>query len=84
MLLVQWSVVVVLVAASALYSTWRLLGVTQRLWLLEQLLPLSQRARMAWPARLKASLQKQAMRGCGSCEANAGAAPTRRSGAPRH
>jgi hypothetical protein len=84
MLLIQWCVVVLLVAVSAVYSVWRLLGVRQRLWLLEQLLPFAQRARVGWPARLKASLQLQALKGCGSCGANADAAPTQRSGAPRH
>jgi hypothetical protein len=84
MLLAQWVVVVLLVAISAIYSLWRLLGVRQRLWLLEQLLPLASRAHVGWPARLKASLQRQALKGCGSCGANAEAVPTRRSGAPRH
>jgi hypothetical protein len=72
------------VAASAIYSVWRLLGVGQRLWLLDQLLPIAQLAHVGWPARLKASLQMQALKGCGSCGANADAARTQRSGAPRH
>jgi hypothetical protein len=84
MLLLQWCVVIVLVVASAVYSVWRLLGVRQRLWLLDQLLPIARLARVGWPARLKATLQVQALKGCGSCEANADAVPTRRSGAPRH
>ena len=84
MLIVQWCVVVLVVAASAIYSVWRLLGVRQRLWLLEQLLPMAQLAHIGWPARLKAALQIQALKGCGSCGANADAVPTRRSGAPRH
>jgi len=83
MLIAQWSVVIVVVAASAVYSVWRLLGVRQRLWLLEQLLPVAKLAHVGWPARLKASLQMQALKGCGSCGANADAAPTQRSGAPR-
>lgn len=84
MLIVQWSVVVLLVGASAIYSLWRLLGVRQRLWLLDQLLPMAQLAHVGWPGRLKASLQMQALKGCGSCGSNADAAPTQRSGAPRH
>ena len=84
MLIAQWSVVIVVVAASTLYSVWRLLGVPQRLWLLDQLMPLARLANVGWPARLKASLQIQALKGCGSCGANADAVPTRRSGAPRH
>ncbi len=84
MLIVQWSAVLLLVGASAVYSLWRLLGVRQRLWLLDQLLPMAQLAHVGWPARLKASLQMQALKGCGSCGANADAAPTQRSGAPRH
>ncbi len=84
MLIAQWSVVIVVVAASTLYSVWRLLGVRQRLWLLDQLLPLARLAKVGWPARLKASLQLQALKGCGSCGANADAVPTQRSGAPRH
>ena len=84
MLIVQWCVVVLVVAFSAVYSVWRLLGVRQRLWLLEQLLPVAQRAHVGWPARLKASLQMQALKGCGSCGSNADAAPIRRTGAPRH
>lgn len=84
MLIAQWSVVGLLVALSAIYSVWRLLGVRQRLWLLERLLPLAQRAHLSWPARQKASLQMQGPKGCGSCGANAGAARTQRSGAPRH
>ena len=83
MLIVQWCVVVLVVAVSAVYSVWRLLGVRQRLWLLEQLLPVAQRAHVGWPARLKASLQMQALKGCGSCGSNADAVPTQRSGAPR-
>jgi hypothetical protein len=84
MLLLQWCVVVLLVTLSAIYSLWRLLGVKQRLWLLDQLLPMARRAHVGWPARLKASLQLQALKGCGSCAANADAVPTRRSDAPRH
>ena len=84
MLIAQWSVVAVLVAASAIYSLWRLLGIRQRLWLLDQLLPVAQLTHVGWPARLKASLQLQALKGCGSCGANADAVRTRRSGAPRH
>jgi hypothetical protein len=84
MLLVQWSIVALLVAVSAIYSLWRLLGVRQRLWLLEQLLPMATLAHIGWPARLKAALQRQALTGCGSCGSNADAVPTRRSGAPRH
>ncbi len=84
MLILQWSVVTVVVAVSAIYSLWRLLGIRQRLWLLDQLLPLAQAAHVGWPARLKAALQLQALKGCGSCGANADAAPTQRSGAPRH
>ena len=82
MLGAQWLVVVGVVAVSAVYSLWRLLGVRQRLWLLEQLVPVATRARIGWPQRLMASLQVQALKGCGSCGANADAAPTRRSGAP--
>jgi hypothetical protein len=84
MLLLQWCVVAALVAVSAVYSVWRLLGVRPRLWLLDQLLPLAQATHVGWPARLKASLQMQALKGCGSCGSNADAAPTQRSGAPRH
>jgi hypothetical protein len=82
MLVLQWSVVAVVVGFSAVFSLWRLLGVPQRLWLLDQLLPMAQRAHVGWPGRLKASLQMQALKGCGSCGANADAAPIRRSGAP--
>jgi hypothetical protein len=84
MLIAQWCVVAVLVVASAVYTTWRLLGVRQRLWLLEQLLPMAQRAHVGWPGKLKASLQMQALKGCGSCGSNADVALTRKSGAPRH
>jgi hypothetical protein len=84
MLIAQWSVVAVLVAASALYSLWRMLGVRQRLWLLERVLPVAQRAHVGWPGKLQAALQMQALKGCGSCGSNAAAAPTRSSGAPRH
>ena len=85
MLIAQWSVVALLVAASAIYSLWRLLGVRQRLWLLERMLPLARRTHVGWPARLKTSLQVQALKGgCGSCGSNAAAAPTRSSGEPRH
>jgi hypothetical protein len=83
MLFVQWTLVSLLVGASAVYSLWRLLGVRQRLWLLDQLLPVAQLAHVGWPARLKASLQMQALKGCGSCGANADAVRTQRSGAPR-
>ena len=82
MLIAQWTVVTVLVALSALYSLWRLLGVRQRLWLLDQLIPVATLAHVGWPGRLKASLQMQAVKGCGSCGANADAVRTRRSGAP--
>jgi hypothetical protein len=84
MLLAQWTLVGLVVGVSGLYSLWRLLGVRQRLWLLDQLLPVAQFAHVGWPARLKASLQLQALKGCGSCGSNADAVPTRRSGAPRH
>jgi hypothetical protein len=84
MLILQWSVVAVLVVCSAVYSLWRLLGVRQRLWLLDQLLPVAQLAHVGWPGRLKASLQMQAVKGCGSCGANADAVRTRSSGAPHH
>ena len=84
MLLLQWCVVVALVVASAFYSVWRLLGVRQRLWLLDQLLPIAQLTHVGWPARLKATLQLQALKGCGSCGANDDAVLTRKSGAPRH
>jgi hypothetical protein len=83
-LIAQWIVVVLVVAVSAIYSLWRLLGVRQRLWLLDQLLPLATLTHVGWPARMKAVLQLQALKGCGSCGANADAAPTRRSGVPRH
>ncbi len=81
---VQWAVVALVVTVSAVYSLWRLLGVRQRLWLLERLVPVATRAHVGWPARLKASLQMQALKGCGSCGANADAVRTQRSGAPRH
>ena len=81
LLVLQWCVVAVVVAVSAIYSVWRLLGVRPRLWLLDQLLPLAQATGVGWPARLKASLQMQALKGCGRCGANADAAPTRSSGA---
>ncbi len=84
MIVLQWTVVVLVVAVSAVYSLWRVLGVRQRLWLLDQLMPMAQLAHVGWPGRLKASLQMQALKGCGSCGSNADAAPTRRSGAPRH
>ena len=84
MLFVQWSVVVLLVAVSAVYSVWRLLGVRQRLWLIDQLMPMAQLAHLGWPGRVKASLQMQALKGCASCGSNADAVPTRRSDAPRH
>ena len=84
MLLLQWCVVVLVVAVSAIYSVWRLLGIRQRLWLLDQLLPLARLANVGWPAKVKASLQLQALKGCGSCADNADAVPTQRSGAPRH
>jgi hypothetical protein len=84
MLIAQWTVVGVVVGISALYSLWRLLGIRQRLWLLDQLLPLARVTHVSWPARLKAGLQMQALKGCGSCGSNAAAVPTRRSGAPRH
>lgn len=83
MLAVQWTVVALVVASSAVYSLWRLLGVRGRLWLLEQLLPLATLTHVGWPGRLRASLQLQALKGCGSCGANADAVRTRRSGAPR-
>ena len=83
LLAVQWAVVVLVVAISAVYSLWRLLGVRQRLWLLEQLVPVATRAHVGWPGRLRTALQMQALKGCGSCGANADAAPTQRSGAPR-
>jgi len=83
-MLLQWTIVTLVVGSSALYSLWRLLGVRQRLWLLDQLLPVATLAHVGWPGRLKASLQMQALKGCGSCGANADVAPTRRSGAPRH
>jgi hypothetical protein len=82
MLAAQWTVVVLVVAISAVYSLWRLLGVRQRLWLLDQLIPVATLAHVGWPGRLKAALQMQAVKGCGSCGANAGAVRTRRSGAP--
>ncbi len=84
MLLLQWAVVVLVVAVSTVYSAWRLLGVKQRLWLLDQLMPVARLAHLGWPGRLKASLQMQALKGCGSCGANADAAPIRKSGAPHH
>jgi hypothetical protein len=84
MLIAQWIIVGLLVCVSALYSLWRVLGVRQRLWLLEQLLPMAHLAHIGWPVRLKAALQLQALKGCGSCGSNADAVPTRRSGAPRH
>jgi hypothetical protein len=84
MLIAQWVLVALLVTISAIYSVWRLLGVRQRLWLLDQLLPLARLAHVGWPARLKAALQLQALKGCGSCGVKADAVPTRRSGAPRH
>jgi hypothetical protein len=83
MLIAQWIIVVLLVAVSAVYSLWRVLGVRQRLWLLDQLLPVATLLHVGWPARLKAALQLSALKGCGSCGANADAVPTRRSGAPR-
>ena len=84
MLALQWLIVAAVVAFSAVYSLWRLLGIRQRLWLLEQLMPMARLTHMGWPGRLKAALQNQAVQGCGSCGANADAVPTRRSGAPRH
>jgi len=82
MLILQWLIVALLVAVSALYSLWRLLGIRQRLWLIEALLPLAQRAHLGWPSRLRATLQSQALKGCGSCAANADAVRTRSSDAP--
>jgi hypothetical protein len=83
-MLLQWTVVALVVAVSAVYSVWRLLGVKQRLWLLDQLMPVARLAHLGWPGKLKASLQTQALKGCGSCGANADAAPIRKSGAPHH
>ena len=82
MLGLQWTLVVLVGAVSAVYSLWRLLGVRQRLWVLDRLLPVARLAHVGWPGRLKASLQMQALKACGSCGANADAAPTRSSGAP--
>jgi hypothetical protein len=84
MLILQWCVVALLVAVSAVYTLWRLLGVRQRLWLLDQLLPLAKLAHVGWPGKVKSALQMQALKGCGSCGSNADAALTRKSGAPRH
>lgn len=84
-MVLQWTVVALVVALSALYSLWRVLGVRQRLWLLDQLIPVAQLAHVGWPGKLKAALQMQAFKGgCGSCGSNAAVAPTQRSGAPRH
>jgi hypothetical protein len=82
MLAVQWTVVVLVVAVSAVYSLWRLLGVRQRLWLLDRLMPVATLTHMGWPGRMKVALQMQALKGCGSCGSNADVVPTRRSGAP--
>ncbi len=95
---VQWMFVAVLVVVCALYSTWRVLSVKHRLWLVEWLLPAAQRAKLKWPGKLRASLRRQALKACGGgcCGSDgpppagtppgarpSGAARTRSAGAPR-
>ena len=90
---IQWTIVAVLVLASVLYSAWRLLPVTQRLRLVEWLLPAAERAHLKWPGRLRGTLQAQALKTCGGCSGGnaplprastaTGAARTRSAGAPR-
>ena len=74
----QWTVVILLVLASAVYSTWRLLPTTQRLRLVNGLLPVARRAHWQWPQKMRAQLLAQAAQTCGGCGGGRGAHKTHR------
>ena len=68
----QWIVVVLLVTACAVFSTWRLLALRLRFALLERaatVLPARLVASRGF-TRLRASVQAQMSGGCGACAAN--------------
>ena len=83
MLALQWIVAGVLVLASVLYSTWRLLPAGRRLALLSLLIPPAERLHLGWPRRARARLLAGAAGGCAGCAASAPAPPTRTTAAPR-
>jgi hypothetical protein len=67
MLTLQAVLTIVLVAASALYATWRLMPARQRLSLLERL-PAPRPG--GWLARIHGAALADAARACGSCSAH--------------
>jgi hypothetical protein len=62
----------VLVAACALYATWRLLPARRRLRLIEWAFP-SEARHSRWVARWRSAALADAARGCGSCAASGAA-----------
>ena len=82
----EYILVAVIVAACAIFSTWRLLGGGARLRLLDLLARLPGAAGARWSAGLRQRMLTRLGSGCGSCAANtlngSGRAATRSSGAP--
>ena len=69
-LVIQYLLVALLVAGSALYSTWRLMPLATRLKLLDRAAPLARGVAGAPLARLRSKVLAQlAGGGCGGCSA---------------
>ncbi len=60
----QEVVVAVLVLASVLYASWRLMPMRRRLWILERLLP---QTAGGWRSRMRQAAAADAVRGCAGC-----------------
>ncbi len=65
-MMLQSILTALLVLASAVYATWRLLTARQRLRLIERLFP-EGRARPRWLAKWRTRALADAMRGCQAC-----------------
>lgn len=84
MALVQGIIVALLVAASLILSAWWLMGVRQRVWVLDHLAGAG--APQGPLARLRRTLLARSQVGCQTCAANPSASArgsTEKSGAPR-
>ena len=76
----QWLIVAMVVAASAVFSTWRLLAARHRLALLDRVGSIFPwvRERLRLYERLRAGAQAQLSHGCGACTSRTPAVRGRR------
>ncbi|HTW38188.1 MAG TPA: hypothetical protein VMD49_06435 [Steroidobacteraceae bacterium] len=71
MILVQSLIAGLLVLASALYATWRLMTPRTRIWVIERLAAIAPGMTGRWLTRLRGATSSGAAGGCESCSAGA-------------